>query len=220
LAKKALKTDVDTLTTNKADKTYVDTQFANIVDGSPKGTYATLTDLQTAYPTGTTGVFILTSEVGFEGHWFYWNGSAWTDGGVYQNVGNGTITQEKAATGLALIEVDSVRTRNLFNKDTATQGYYPSSTTGALNSNAALAASDFIDILPNTTYHQRFVDSASHVAFYDASQAFISGVVNQANFTTPSNAEYVRITVRITNLDIDQLEVGTAFTEYEPYFKK
>ncbi|MBO1513267.1 hypothetical protein, partial [Metabacillus bambusae] len=42
LAKKALKTDVDTLTTNKADKTYVDTQFANIVDGSPKGTYATL----------------------------------------------------------------------------------------------------------------------------------------------------------------------------------
>uniref|UniRef100_UPI001F591387 BppU family phage baseplate upper protein n=1 Tax=Bacillus cereus group sp. BfR-BA-01423 TaxID=2920340 RepID=UPI001F591387 len=36
----------------KADKSYVDTKVSAVASGSPKGTYATLTDLQTAKPTG------------------------------------------------------------------------------------------------------------------------------------------------------------------------
>lgn len=52
-----------------------------VIDGSPKGVYANLSALQTAYPSGASGVY-LTSD---NGHWYYWNGSAWTDGGVYQS---------------------------------------------------------------------------------------------------------------------------------------
>lgn len=51
-----------------------------VIDGSPRGVYASLSALQTAYPSGASGVY-LTSD---NGHWYYWNGSAWTDGGVYQ----------------------------------------------------------------------------------------------------------------------------------------
>lgn len=49
--------------------------------GSPKGVYATLADLQSAYPTGTNGIYVVSAD----GHWYYWdtNDSAWTDGGVY-----------------------------------------------------------------------------------------------------------------------------------------
>lgn len=52
-----------------------------VIDGSPRGVYDNLEALQTAYPSGSNGVY-LTSD---NGHWYYWNGSAWTDGGVYQS---------------------------------------------------------------------------------------------------------------------------------------
>lgn len=45
-------------------------------------TFATLTDLQTAYPTGDTKDHI----VGADGHRYYWNDTAWADGGAYQAV--------------------------------------------------------------------------------------------------------------------------------------
>ena len=59
------------------------TNVENTFNGSPKGVYATLEDLQTAYPTGTTGIYVVSGGT-YAGHWYYWNGSAWTDGGVYQ----------------------------------------------------------------------------------------------------------------------------------------
>lgn len=72
---------IDSLSTVKADTAYVDTQIAAVASGSPKGVYATLTALQTAFPTGTTGIYI----VELDGKWYYWNGTAWTAGGVYQS---------------------------------------------------------------------------------------------------------------------------------------
>lgn len=83
---KANKTELQTtnsIVASKADTAYVDTKIANIVSGSPKGTYATLAALQAAYPTGTTGVFVVEAN----GHWYYWSGSSWTDGGQYQSTG-------------------------------------------------------------------------------------------------------------------------------------
>ena len=59
--------------------TSVENELESVAQGSPKGVYETLSDLQTAYPDGDTGVFVIKDD----GHWYYWNGSAWTDGGVY-----------------------------------------------------------------------------------------------------------------------------------------
>lgn len=66
-----------------------------VIDGSPRGVYANLSALQTAYPSGANGVY-LTSD---NGHWYYWNGSTWTDGGVYQGieVADGSITPKKTS---------------------------------------------------------------------------------------------------------------------------
>lgn len=78
-------TDIGLQTTNNTVSN-LQTQVTNMASGSPKGTYDTLSNLQTAYPTGTTGIFIITndSDTTKNGHWFYWNGSIWADGGVYQ----------------------------------------------------------------------------------------------------------------------------------------
>jgi len=86
--------NVSNLAVEKADQSYVDTQFSNIVDGSPKGTYATLTDLQNAYPSGTEGVYVVSGD----GNWYYWDGSAWVSGGTYQSTG----TAEKSIESKAL----------------------------------------------------------------------------------------------------------------------
>lgn len=68
---------------DKAEKTYVDALTASLASGSPKGTYATLTALQTAFPTGNANIYVVTAD----GKWYYWNGTAWTAGGVYQSTG-------------------------------------------------------------------------------------------------------------------------------------
>ena len=66
----------------KANQSFVDSQFSSIVSGAPKGTYTNLAALSAAYPTGADGVFLTLSD----GHWHYWNDTTktWTDGGIYQ----------------------------------------------------------------------------------------------------------------------------------------
>lgn len=68
------------LVNTKADEVDVMTLIKNLVDGSPKGTYANLSALKQAYPNGTQGVFITLDNKS----WNYWNGSGWVAGGVYQ----------------------------------------------------------------------------------------------------------------------------------------
>jgi hypothetical protein len=67
-----------------------DVLIAGLASGSPKGVYATLALLEAAYPTGTTGIFVVQSD----GNWYYWDGAAWTAGGAYlaNQVSDGTDT--------------------------------------------------------------------------------------------------------------------------------
>lgn len=71
--------------------------------------YKTLDDLKKAYPTGADGLFMVTSE----NHWYYWDKTAWVDGGSYAgakidfskvsggyyNLLEGTSNQKKAFSG-------------------------------------------------------------------------------------------------------------------------
>ncbi len=85
---------IDSQLAEKAKITDVNTQIASVASGSPKGVYATLALLQAAYPTGNTNIYIVTAD----GNWYYWNGSAWTAGGVYQSTLNPEITDAKSST--------------------------------------------------------------------------------------------------------------------------
>lgn len=71
-----------------------DVLIAGLASGSPKGVYATLSALVAAYPAGTTGIFVVQAD----GHWYWWNGAAWTDGGAYlaSTVSDGTTTYNES----------------------------------------------------------------------------------------------------------------------------
>lgn len=95
-------------------------RYASLIEaaasGSPKGTFATLSELQSAYPTGTTGIYVIQSN----GHWYYWNGSAWTDGGAY-------LTAEYAPNSVREIIRDGYITdrKNLYSyKDCILNAYW------------------------------------------------------------------------------------------------
>jgi lysophospholipase L1-like esterase len=79
-------------------------EIANIGNASPKGVYATVSALQTAFPTGTNGVYVVTAD----GKWYYWSGSAWTTGGTYQSVGI-----EDYSIGKVKLSLDAVDVREL-----------------------------------------------------------------------------------------------------------
>lgn len=90
LADKASKSDLNNLTSNKADKSYVDSSIVSLdakinsqTSGSPKGVYATLSDLQSAIPSGNSNIYVVTAD----GKWYFWSGSAWVPGGNYQSTG-------------------------------------------------------------------------------------------------------------------------------------
>ncbi|MBE6068853.1 MAG: SGNH/GDSL hydrolase family protein [Clostridium lundense] len=190
---KAEKTEVAALDLKKADQAFVDSQFASIVSGAPKGTYSTLSALQTAYPNGVEGVFLVLAD----GHWYYWNSTTlvWTDGGVYQakGIALGSIGDNETIFPL----VRTIRNPNLFNKETVTVGKYVQWSSGNLLTPSSdpqiYTASDFIKIKPWTYYT---IEHQNQIAFYDINQVFISGIgINGDNtFITPSNAEYIRIT--------------------------
>ncbi len=77
-------------------------------------------------------------------------------------------------------------------------------------------SSDFIKILPNTTYTTNNTSTES-LAFYDKNKIFIKQM-NSKTFTTPSNASYVRCTIKLDGFEENfQLEEGTKATTYEPY---
>jgi hypothetical protein len=177
----------------------------NIASGSPKGVYATLVDLQTAYPDGDTGIYVVVAD----GNWYYFNGASWDSGGTYQ------------ATGIADDSVTVDKTnfialgKNIFNKDTAIEGYYVSNTTGGLSALPGYYASDYISIKPSTNYVR---NNNQLGAFYDSSKQYISGINNvDSTFASPPSAVYMRLTILAATIDTFQLEEGTTSTDYEPY---
>ena len=75
--------NIEGIMQGKADDEKIKEILRNIMDGSPKGTFANLTALKQAHPTGGSGIYITSDNK----NWNYWNGSTWVAGGVYQAAG-------------------------------------------------------------------------------------------------------------------------------------
>lgn len=183
------------------------TALQAVASGSPKGTYATLAALQTAFPTGNGNIYVVTAN----GNWYYWSGSAWTAGGVYQSTG----INDKSITPYHT-QFLSVGT-NIFNKNNVVTGYYVSNVDGTLAVNASYSTSELIPILPNTNYTRT---NAQVIAYYDAGKTFISGVAagGATTVTTPANAAYIRVSIANTILGSYQLQKGDVSTSYESFY--
>ena len=180
----------------------------DIENGAPAAVFATTAALGADATANTVDGKKRAYVVTADGKWYFWNGSAWTEGGVYQavSVADGSILPEKT---------NFIRFgKNLFNKLTVTEGKYVNYTTGNLSANAAYHVSDFIPIQPNTVYTRSF---GHQLAFYTSGKTYISGVYSDATVTSPENAAYARMGLEVALLDTFQFEEGAAKTAYEEH---
>ena len=118
------------------------------------------------------------------------------------------------------------KSKNLFDKNTVTLGYYVDPGTGNLLENANFWVSDFIKVEPNQAYTIRYKNQGAQ---YNANKQgignFTLGYSDNTSAlsetgTTKSNAKYVRFCGSLAQLDSDQFEKGDVFTSYEEFSKK
>lgn len=219
LASKANQSDLNTTNANVATNA---TAISNIGNGSPKGTYATLSALQTAFPTGTTGIYVVTAD----GKWYYWNGSAWTAGGTYQSTGLSTGSVTPSTTSFSITTTGV----NKFNKNDANVilGYYLNGT-GAQVANASLFISGFIPVNPGDVVRMHYdgYTSGNMGSFYDSNKVFVSNetVSNPANpsvvsFTVPSGVSYFRFNGVQSVINTLMFTLNTAYPQtYAAYLE-
>ena len=112
------------------------------------------------------------------------------------------------------------QTKNIFNKAAAATGKFIDSASGVLMDNASYASSDFIPVTVGSSYWGQGINGMRTIVFYNSSKARVSGINStdkQKNFTVPSGASYVRVTVDLADLSAFQLEVGSSKTDYISY---
>lgn len=107
-----------------------------------------------------------------------------------------------------------VDSKNLFNKDTITDGIYIADANGGITNNASYYTSDFIPIEPSTSY----VAVSERMNFYTSAKVWISGT-RADTLVSPANAYFCRISMFVSSQpkETTQFELGTTPTSYVPY---
>lgn len=184
LDKKALKSDIlvieeavtaqeseITTTQNEGDK-LVD-EIVGYIDGSPRGNYASLSALQSAFPSGAQGVYVTTDN----GHWNYYN-NGWKDGGVYQakEIADDSINYNKFTS---VIQNSIINTQESY-EENETYSFdvvnsYISYSNGSIVSFNDAKATDYILIDADAIYKVTggAYSGSCIVAYYDADKNFI-----------------------------------------------
>ena len=169
--------------------------------------------------TDHTKVYVYTgSETGYtSGNWYYWNGSAWTSGGVYNAVAVDTdktlSVANKAADGKKVGDEISELKSDLNNgvgliaqNFTTTTGSYIDGTTGEPSSSATSTYTDYIPVLPNTNvkFSNIWVQGNRSICGYDENKQNFKCLLYQQNatvkditITIPDGVYYVRATGHI-----------------------
>lgn len=203
--------------TQKADKSYVD-NLISTVSASPKGTYATVAALTSAIPAGNSNIYLVTAD----GKWYFWNGSAWTAGGVYQATGvvDRSITSSKINYKAIDIEHLNIveQSTNLINENKFTTGYTLSNSTGEPTANVSYSVSDFFPVKPSTDYRMANI---TRWAIYDSNKTFIISATTQAiNASNNYNSYYARIVLSnsVLSAGTGQMNEGNTLLTYQKYF--
>lgn len=115
----------------------------------------------------------------------------------------------------------TVQGKNLFDKDTVTNGYYLNES-GGLVANSNYCVSDYIPVTEGETYYTP-LRGTSRTKFFDSSKTATTAtwdVMDGAtSFVVPAGVSYIRMSINITTVDIDtfQFEEGDTATDYEAF---
>lgn len=197
LLQKADASSIYSVLSTKADAGYVDSVVQSIASGAPKAKYDTLAALQAAKPTGDANIYLVVAD----GKWYFWSGSAWTAGGVYQAVQVATGVQKLNILKSEYLDKDEYRSTSA---DTLI-GFGFSGTTSTIVSSSGSLITNFIkmdvgDSLTATINGVSIFDIAvnnyanNKLAVYDANKNWVS-TTNTKNLTafTATAEGYIRL---------------------------
>ena len=138
------------------------------------------------------------------------------DAPVNPVIGDATVTTQKLA--LDAVDFDLLKfakkSSNLFNKDDVTPGKSIGPTTGEPIDNSNFSLSGFIRIKPNTPIS---MFNVGRWAQYDSDYNFIISNTQQ-NFTTDSNAFWLRASVNPLNFGTAQINESSTLKSFEPFY--
>lgn len=187
-------------------------------------------------------VYVYTgSESGMtKGNWYYWNGSAWTSGGVYQSTGFSTDTTltvsgmaaDAKVTGDNFVDLENAINGIFTFSNISNRLEIGSFTTQGLNASATnrLRSREYYPVTPNTEYYLGYVFNVSgtygqsSVSFYAAadystprmSAESWDSTIGGHKFTTPDGCHYVRLLFKRGNdsaMDVSDF-TGVYFYDY------
>lgn len=203
-----LDTHTSTLGDHTTQLAAITSAVADIENGAPAAVFATTAALGSDATANTVDGKKRAYVVTADGKWYYWNGSAWTEGGVYQATAIADNTLTPAKTTYYVVG------KNLFNAAAVVSGYVYW-LAGTINANEAYRSSDWIAIGPGVNVARKYNQMAG---FYTSAKVFISGLqFSGLTFTTPANTAYMRVSVLTGDVAAEQVEIGSSSTAYESF---
>lgn len=194
--KSTLDTRLDEIETKESeDYKSLNDKIINFQNYGIKGVLASLSEIQSKYPTGSTSIFVANDTK----HWYFWNGSAWADGGAFNSYALGQNEVISSNLDLRSIKLDFDLVEN--HDATLKAKYIDNSNGNAVDfgntDTSNYTATDFIPIPLGTSIIEHGYGIAgvgpSGWALYDANKTYISGSFRSI-IAIPDNARYVRFT--------------------------
>jgi len=241
---KANKTDLTTETnarlSDKAETTNyladkaTHAELQSVASGTPRTNYSTVALLTAGIPAGDIYSYVCT-----DGHRYWWNGSVWVDGGVYQSMGlsdnsifvnnlsTDIVNNLRGKSSYALLTQILATCKNLFNQNDlySSSNYYINPNNGTITSTGFLLKVSN-PILIDTSNTQLTISASSNLnitqgyRFLDANNTVISyGAYTNTTSRTlniPFNAVSFQCTQDLSNSQL-QVEYGSLATAYVSY---
>lgn len=197
----------------KANILDVEARLALLGSASPKGVYATLAELTADKSSGDTGIYIVSGN----GKWYFWNGTAWAEGGTYQAtaIGDNSIAGEKIMADAVSPESTTFmkKSTNIVPFESGLSGYSIDGATGLPVVSATNIVSDFVRGIAGQSYS---MDKITRWYAYTANKTPISGGTTTP-FTAPAGTFYLRFSASIINSRTAMVNVGSTILAYEEY---
>ena len=127
---------------------------------------------------------------------------------------------EEVADNLGKYKVEyTVTGKNKFDKNKTLDRYEINISDGTVAISADWFVTDFIPVIPNTSYKISGKASGGGVLYYGKNKQLISTAISGGTslIVIPDNVRYIRLNGPLTQKDTFQLEEGDTATSYEPY---
>lgn len=140
--------------------------------------------------------------------------------GIQSSFEDKLITDENDANN-GKYKVDyKVTGKNKFDKSKTLDGYEISNEGhGAINTNTKWFITDFIPVIPNTSYTISGKSNGNVVMCYNENKQSMANITSGGTsyITIPNNVRYIKLNGFLTQKDTFQIEEGDTATTYEPY---